>query len=312
MKNIIISYSLFTPKKLHEDVRVWDPFISETRYWYNIPALVAINLMVYPNASIWIYLPEDLIKHPLYEILEKLTEKFDALKLKFLSYSYQNTEPTLWRYKPVFDKLSDIVLCRDLDSVPNEMEICATQYFLEQPNYYLQTLRTHKNHIFPITKILAGLSAYRPSKIDHIANISFNDFYFQFKSDLYGIDQQSIIEIFTKDEEWTDKYFLDCPISTKQHKVGKPLIKCKSIEEKKFKKKVNISHVSSELLFLLNETTIWGGEPIDFRGEKLEKLLSYNNLITFKLKKVIMDCSNYTKNFYLNTSVIENIALNIG
>jgi len=70
---------------------------------------------------------------------------------------------------------------------------------------------------------------------------------------------------------------------------------------------VNISHVSNELLELLNETTIWGGEPIDFRGPKLEKLLSYNNLITFKLKKVMMDCSNYTRNFYLN-SIADSIA----
>lgn len=299
MKNIIISYSLFGEKNIGENL--------SHKYWYNIPALVAINLMVYPNASIWIYLPEELIKHPLYEILEKLTEKFDALKLKFLSYSYHNTEPTLWRYKPVFDKLSDIVLCRDLDSLPNENEILATQYFIEQPNYYIQTLRTH---IYPITTILAGLSGYRPSKINQISNISFNDFYFQFKSDLYGLDQQSIIEIFTKDEEWTDKYFMDCPISTKQHKVGKPLIKCKSLEVKKYRKKVNISHVSTELLSLLNENAILGGEPIDFRGEKLENLLSYNNLITFKLKKVIMECSNFTKNFYLNGSV--NTIQNIG
>jgi hypothetical protein len=307
MEKIIISYCLFTPKNLNKEIRVWDPHNSELRYWYNIPALVAINLMVYPNSEIWIYMPEDLIKHPLFEILEKLSEKFDMLKLKFLSLSYNHTEPTLWRYKPVFDKLSGLVLCRDLDSIPNMSEIKATYYFINQPNYYLQTLRTHKNHIFPITTILAGLSAYRPNKISFLSNTNFNEFYLQYKSNLYGLDQKSIIEIFTKDPEWTKKYFLDCPISTKIHKVGKPLIACKSVEEKKYKDSVNISHVSNELLELLNETTIWGGEPIDFRGPKLEKLLSYNNLITFKLKKVMMDCSNYTRNFYLN-SIADSIA----
>ncbi|MFZ4796145.1 MAG: hypothetical protein ACOYMA_01540 [Bacteroidia bacterium] len=310
MEKVIISYSLFTPKKLHEDVRVWDPYISETRYWYNIPALIAVNLMVYPNAAIWIYLPEELIKHPLYEMLEKLSEKFEALKLKFLSYNYQNTEPTLWRYKPVFDKLSEIVLCRDLDSVPNEMEIRATQYFIEEPSFYIQTLRTHKNHIFPITTILAGLSAYRPTKISTISNLNFNDYYFQTKSDLYGLDQKSIIEIFTKDEVWTKKHFMDCPINSKKHKVGKPLIKCKSIDEKKYRKKENINHISPDLLKILNEVTTWGGEPVDFRGQKLELLLSQNNLITFKLKKVLMDCSTFTKNFYLNGNV--ESALHIG
>lgn len=307
MEKIIISYCLFTPKNLNKEIRVWDPYNSESRYWYNIPALVAINLIVYPNSEIWIYMPEELIKHPLFEVLEKLSEKFDALKLKFLSFSYTNTEPTLWRYKPVFDKLSEIVLCRDLDSLPNESEIKATYYFLNQPNYYIQTLRTHKNHIFPITTILAGLSAYRPSKINSLKNINFNEFYLQYKSSLYGLDQKSIIEIFTQDAEWTKKYFLDCPISTKQNKVGKPLIKCKSVDEKNYKNQINVSHISKELLDLLNETTTWGGEPINFRGEKLEKLLSYNNLITFKLKKVLMDCSTFTRNFYLN-SISESIA----
>ena len=70
MGNIIISYSLFGEKKIGENL--------SHKYWCNIPALVAVNLIVYPNASIWIYLPEDLIKHPLYEILEKLSEKFEV------------------------------------------------------------------------------------------------------------------------------------------------------------------------------------------------------------------------------------------
>jgi len=48
MEKIIISYCLFTPKNLNKEIRVWDPHNSELRYWYNIPALVAINLMVYP------------------------------------------------------------------------------------------------------------------------------------------------------------------------------------------------------------------------------------------------------------------------
>ena len=310
MERIVISYSLFTPKNLHKDIRVWDPYISDTRYWFNIPALVAINLIVYPTASIWIYMPEELIKHPLFEMLEKLSEKFDSLKLKFLSYPYKNTEPTLWRYKPVFDMLSEIVFCRDLDSVPNEMEIKATQFFIDEPKYYIQTLRTHTNHVFPITTILAGLSGYRPHKINLISNTNFNEFYFQTKSDLYGIDQKSIIDIFTKDQNWTKKYFLDCALNSKNHKIGKALIKCSSYNEKTIQKKVNINHISQDLLNILNAVTNWGGEPIDFRGEKLESLLSLNNLITFKLKKVLMDCSTVTQNFYLNKN--SEKALQIG
>lgn len=292
MNNIIISYSLFGENNSGEDFSL--------KFWNNIPALIAINLMIYKNAAIWIYLPEDLIKHPLYEILEKLSEKFDALKLKFLSFSYHNSEPTLWKYKPLFDKSSEIVLLRELQAIPNEMEIRATQFFIEQPNFYIGNLRTHHSHLFPTNKILSSLGSFRPNKIGIISNMNFNEFYFQFKGDLNIVEKKSIIEIFTKDEEWTKKYFLDCAIQSKQQKINKPAFPCKSIESKKYENKVNLNHISKELLGLLNNITNWGGEPIDFRGENLEKLLEHNNLITFKLKKVLMDCSNYTQNFYLN------------
>lgn len=302
MNNVIISYSLFNKKNNDDEI--------DFKLWYNIPALIAVNLIVYPMAKIFIYMPEDLIKHPLFEILEKLSEKFELVKLKFLPYAFHDSEPILWRFKPIFDKLADTVICRDLDSLPNEQEIRATYFFLNEPQYYIQTLRTHSDHKYPITSILAGLSAYRPYKINFISNLTFNDFYNQSKSNIHGVAQNAMTDLFSKDEEWTKKYFLDCPIQSKQHQISKSLIRCKSIEDKKYKKKVNISHISDELLTILNNATVWGGEPIDFRGEKFDKLLNYNNFITFKLKKIILDCSQFTQSFYLESKTEK--ALSIG
>lgn len=297
-QKLIISYCLFTPKKLNNEIRFWDPYANELRYWYNIPALVAINQIVYPMGEIWIYLSEEIKDHPLFEILIRLKESFTSLNLIFLDYPYENTEPTLWRYKPVFDCLSDIIICRDLDSLPNEIEIKATNYFIENPKYYIQTLRTHTNHRFPITTILAGLSAFRPKQIDQLKEYDFETFYHSNKSDSYGLDQGAIIKFFTTDLKWTKKFFLDCVISSPNQKPGKPLIPCVSLKENTYKKKKISEGIPQQLVKLLNNTTEWGGEPIDFRGEKLKELLDVDHAMTSKLKDCLANCSLKTKIFY--------------
>lgn len=299
IETLIISYCLFTPKKLNNEIRFWDPFANELRYWYNIPALVAINQIIYPKAEIWIYLSEEIKDHPLFEILMRLKESFTSLNLIFLNYTYENTEPTLWRYKTVFDCLADIIICRDLDSLPNEIEIKATNYFIENPKYYIQTLRTHTNHRFPITTILAGLSAFRPKQIDQLKGGDFETFYHSNKSDSYGLDQSAIIKFFTTDTKWTKKHFLDCAISTVNQKPGKPLIPCVSVAEKAYKKNHKILEgIPQQLIQLLNITTEWGGEPIDFRGEKLKMLCNLDHEMTMKLKDCLASCSLNTQMFY--------------
>ena len=52
MESLIISYSFFEPKSLHREMRTWDLYNNQDRYWYNIPALMAINSVVYPDAKI--------------------------------------------------------------------------------------------------------------------------------------------------------------------------------------------------------------------------------------------------------------------
>ena len=297
-EKLIISYCLFTPKKLNNEIRFWDPYSNELRYWYNIPALVAINTIIYPKAEIWIYLSEEIKDHLLFDILLRLKESFTSLNLIFLDYPYKNTEPTLWRYKPVFDCFADIILCRDLDSLPNELEIKATYYFIENPKYYIQTLRTHTNHRFPITTILAGLSAFRPLQINQLKGSDFETFYHSNKSDSYGLDQSAIIKFFTTDSKWTKKFFLDCAISSPNQNPGKPLIPCISLKENTYKKKKISEEIPEPLLKLLNNTTEWGGEPIDFRGEKLKKLLDVDHAMTSKLKDCLANCSLNTQMFY--------------
>ncbi len=307
MKKIIISYSLFNQK--HNESNAFSKDLNNN-FWNNIPALIAVNLMVYPTASIWIYMPEEIIKNPLFEILEKLSEKFEALKIKFVSFTYQNDEPAFWKFKPVFDKLSEIVLCRDFNNIPDEMEIKSTQFFIDESNYHIQMIRTKTNQNLTCNELFSNFGGFKFLKINSFSKINFNEFYFKSLSKLGNSKNNSIIELLSSDENWSKKHILNCINSNKLTEINEQKFHCKTIDYKKLNKKVNTSHVSDELFAILNELSSNDESIVDFRGLKLEKLLEYNNLITFKIKKVLMDCSSFTQNFYLNKN--SDNALQIG
>ncbi len=297
MESLIISYCFFTPKSLHKEMRFWDAYNTQERYWYNLPSLICINSIVYPNAKMKIHVSSDIINHDRFELIEKMSESFDNIEIVHLPYEYENTEPTMWRYKPLFDKESDIVLCRDIDSLPNSDEIRSTLYFFDNPDFYVQTLRTHTNHIIPQTIMLAGLCGFRPKKIDFINGVNFEMYYNHFKNSVWGLDQNSLINMFVRDPNWTKERFLDSPISTEYHKVGPPLIECTSIDQDYFRTSVNLE-LDENFIRILDEETKWGGEPTNFRGAKLKKFLKIKNSKIEVLNQVLENCSSGIKNFY--------------
>jgi len=298
LKEQIISYSLFSPKNLHVKLRTWDPYNSNLRYWYNLPAIVAVNQIIYPDAHIVIYFSKEIKNNPLFQLLLDLSEAFTSFELFQIDLDYSNTEPTLWRFKPLFDKEAKLIISRDLDSLPNEQEIKATYYFIQNNNYAIQSIRTHTNHKWPITIILAGLSAFRPSEIGELDNLDFDTFYHANKSDIYGVDQKVIIELFTQNRDFTTNKFLDIAIQSRKQIVSKPLIPCISIDEKIYSKKIKLPNIPQKLLDLLNAATTWGGEPIDFRGSYFRKLLEIDDPTVQKLNSVIMNSSSEIQSFY--------------
>ena len=300
MESLIISYCFFTPKSLHKEMRTWDLHNTQERYWYNIPASMAVNSVVYPNVKIKIHLSNEIKNNPLFEILEKISEKMENVELVFMPYDYRDTEPTMWRYKPLFNKESDVVLCRDIDSIPNEDEIRSTLFFLNEDRFYVSTLRTHTNHIIPHTIILAGLCGFRPKKVDFIKDITFEMYYNHFKNGSWGLDQSSLINMFVQNPVWTKQRFLDSPISTQYHKVGNPLIQCESYNQDYYKQKIDISNFDSTMLEIINSETKWAGEPTNLRGDKLKKLLELDIPQLNKMKEIIDSCSEEIKNFYYN------------
>lgn len=298
MESLVLSYCFFEPKSLHKEMRTWDLYNNQDRYWYNIPALMAVNSIIYPNAKIKIHYSKSVSDNPLFEILEKISNVFPNIELVSINYDYQNTEPTMWRYKPVFDKEAEVVFCRDIDSLPTSDEIRASYYFLKNSGYFVHTLRTHTNHVIPHTIILAGLCGFRPSKIDFISNISFEVYYNHFKNSSWGLDQSSLINLFVHNQNWTDIRFLDSPISTSYHRVGNPLIRCVSKDQDFYKKEVELD-IDKKLIEFIDRVTTWSGEPIDVRGGRLKELLDIDLPEVRKIRTILDECNEEIKRFYL-------------
>lgn len=295
----VISYSFFTPKNLHSHLRFWDKYNTHDRYWYNIPAMVVCNSIFYPEFKIKLHISREILENPLYEIFEKISQEFSNFEIVIMDYDYSNTEPTMWRYKPIFDKEFDLVLCRDIDSLPTSDELRATRYFIENENYLVHTLRTHTNHATVPTIILAGLCGFKPKKIPFIQGFDFERYYNHFKNPNWGLDQNSLIGIFAPNKEWTQNHFLDSPISTVYHNVGNCLLPCKSLNQDFYKDNVNLGDDKTNLIQFLDSHTTWAGEPIDIRFEKLSNLLSMGYDACEKMKNCLSICGEVVKNFYL-------------
>ena len=293
MSNKIISYSFFTPKNLYQH-RSWDKYNKWDRYWYNIPALMVTNKILYPEFDINIQLSSDIKESTHFPILEKLRDNFD-INLIFNDTPYSNTEPTVWRFKPLFDKSNDIVLCRDIDSLPTKNEYLATRHFIDS-EAAVHTMRTHTNHTSSVTIILAGLCGFRPDRLP--INIDYVSYYKQVSSQGWGVDQNSLIDMFAKNPLWTSTNFLDSRLSSKEHSVRKPLIKCISHDENFYIDNVKFDTKLNELLNLIDIYTSWSGEPTDIRKDKLANLLKLD-YPEIKVLNEILNSDLKIKEFYL-------------
>jgi len=288
----IISYSFFEPKILHKH-REWDKFNKSDRYWYIIPALIAINSLIYPDFLIKFHISKNIKDNKLFKLLE-ICQKEYGIGVEVIDRDYVNTEPTIWRYKPLLDKECDILLCRDIDSLPTTDEIYSTYYFIENEKYEVGTIRSHKNHKIPQTMMLAGLCSFRPKDIKLTDN--FNQFVNKYSTSNWGLDQNFLINTFTKNSDYTRIKFLDSRLNSKNHHIGSPLIACDSFNEKYYRDNVDIN-ISVNTLRLLDRYTEWSGEPIDVRGDKLKNLLLSNQHLNKML--TILENDKILKEFYL-------------
>ena len=291
-----ISYSFFTPKKFNNN-KFYDKYLSTERYWYNIPVIIALNKLFYKDFEIKFYISPDIVNNPNYKVISDSIEKYDGVSVEIMNYDYNYTEPTIWRYKPIIESSVDILLCRDIDSIPNEVEVKSTYYFLNDDNFKITSIRSHKYHNCDGTIILAGLCGFR-TKDTLYPNKNFDDFYSNIGKDRWGIDQDFLIDFLkSKGEEWVSNHFLDSRISNGNNIVLKPRLNCISHDEKYY---LNLDlDIDRNLLDILNSITSWPGEPVNCRGDILMEILKFNQYESLNIMKEIILNDENLKKFYL-------------
>jgi hypothetical protein len=292
-----ISYSFFGPKKSNEH-RWYDKHLSDERYWYNIPAIIALNKLFYPDFELKFYISPDIKDNTLYKVIEESINKIEGVSAEVMYYDYLYTEPTMWRYKPIVESSVDVLLCRDIDSIPNEDEIKSTYYFLNDENFKITTIRSNKHHNCDGTIILAGLCGFRTKDTEY-PNNNFDEFYQNFKIDKWGVDQSFLINFLkSKGSSWILNHFLDSRISNADNVVLKSRLNCTSNDEIFYRNNVKIDF-DDDLIKLINSITSWPGEPVSVRGGLLLELLKFDKYESISIIKDILMNDINLKKFYL-------------
>ena len=292
-----ISYSFFTPKKYNDD-KFYDKYISIDRYWYNIPSIISLNKLLYPDFEIKFYISSDIKDNPLYKVIDESIKKIEGISVEVMNYDYSFTEPTIWRYKPIIESSVDILLCRDIDSIPNEVEVKSTYYFINNENFKITSIRSSKYHNCDGTIILAGLCGFRTKELNY-PNNNFDEFYYNIGIDQWGIDQSFLIRFLkSKGADWILNNFLDSRISNVDNIVLNPRLNCVSNDEIFYRDNVSLD-IDNKLLSLLNSITSWPGEPVNCRGNLLIELLKFDKYPSIRIMKDILMSDNNLKNFYI-------------
>jgi len=290
----IISYSLFDGKMDYSH-REWDEFKQGSdRYWYNIPSVVLANKVLYPDYIMRIYLAEELKDHPLSCLLESLKKTY-SLEVVTVSDEYKNHDAALWRVKPLWEEI-DILLSRDIDSLPNEEEFMHSKFF-EQSSTLVHSIRSHENHFQYPCRMLIGLSGFKPTKVpSHVKQENFEEFkaIFSPKGDRWDNDQISVIKAFTDyDTIFTMFNFLDSKINDQ---TNKPDFSCYEIEEEDVVN-VKLEEKQKEVLDLVKKYQFseWAGQPCDARGQFLKDLITLTKDTNMIKMIKESDCESFYK-----------------
>lgn len=145
----VISYSLFGADPQKEDG--WEFLFYMRGFYFN----VLMKKLVYPDWMIKVY-------------VDKITSDKYFNFFKELTYSYgivviTNTPDTLcksmlWRMKPIFDKGTEVVICRDADALLSYREANIVNEFVES-EYLVHGIHDNHAHTVPLMGGMCGFKA---------------------------------------------------------------------------------------------------------------------------------------------------------
>lgn len=271
-----ISYSLFTPKKTYEH-RFWDKDREDlSRYWFNIPAIHAINKFLFPDYKNFFYIDEETSKNPLFSFLKNV----DSCNYSTIRESYEGHEPSFWRINPLWENNVSIFMSKDIDSIVNRSEYKCYIKFLKSEKLVC-SIRSHENHYGFPCRMLMGLSSFKSSKISkEIKKTSLCEFKKSYHvRDSWDNDQLTLINAFTNNQFFASEFFLDFRVNKQRKRTD---VFCSSLSEEDLD--VPLSEEKKDLFNYIekNQLSDWAGQPTDVRGKHLMEICSItenNNII---------------------------------
>jgi hypothetical protein len=263
----LLSYSFFEPKQLPGH-RFWDKDRADAyRYYFNIPAVVLTNSILFPDYTTKIYLTSNVLANELSLIFKILQDSSLPVEIVIVDMDYSLTEPSLLRMAPLWDDV-EVFHTRDMDSIPTKVEfdfVCA----FEASDCSVGSIRSHENH-YGTCGMLAGLSSFKPNKVpSRIKGGSFAE-YFDLSHGHYGCDQDLMVNMFTSDPSFTKDGYMDCRAYRQNRLLGFP---CSAIRSEDLDHRP--SPLQAEILNKVLESRFenWSGEPVDARGDYTNSML---------------------------------------
>lgn len=275
----IISYVIFDRNRVDEN-RWYDPHANDKRrYWYNIPMMALANDLVLPELRTKVYIQQNVKANPLIDFMLKASERLPRFDIQHFNWGRVNTEATMCRLFPIWEKDVEFLFCRDIDSVINAKEVRAMKVYLKTTDYAIQTMRTHPEHnALPMFAGLCGFnvpvlkkktpivkSFYEYSKIGHRFGIS-----------KFGIDQSVMGWYFVDSRNpcWQPNI-----LDTRVQCFADPVVPFKQYNFSSFPQEKYDTYpleCDNEMLAICDRLTVWPGEPVDSRGKFLNEALSLN------------------------------------
>jgi hypothetical protein len=292
-----ISYSLFTKRGIGA-YRWWDPHErDQDRYWFNVPFIPIVNDLYYPGYVTRVHADPETRNHRLYPMLKRLSER-GVMEVIECDYPFQNTEPTIWRLQPVWSENYDVVLSRDIDSLPNTREAQATLAFVAS-SFLIQSMRTHPGHNDLGVRMLAGLCAFRSGIKEHLSG-TFDDYYRMARGH-WGTDQEVLNGYFLDrlGAEFVKQHFLDTCVHAFAGRMQEflPGHDAGKLSQEVYDA-VDLSHVPAEVRRCLDALTAWPGQPVNARGEAA-RLLLYQATDTARAVRDCLRSDPEAKRFFL-------------
>ena len=265
----ILSYCLFQTSK--KENRKWDKYQNvPDRYFVNIPFLLLTRDILFPQYTMVFHVDSYYYNHPLFELIKFASTKSEFIEIKVIENLQENDfAAASWRMLPFFDDRTDLLYCRDIDSLTTSKEF-KTMMFFESADYKLYTNRSHApGHKTDRIKILAGLCGFKPKEMT--LGISYEEFV-NVDCNIWIQDQRSLEKYFYGVDK---KYFLDVP--TRNLKIIE-LNEEKSsywIEDLPINVKDFTDSQGVKYLEFLDSLTTWEGEPLDVRA-KVDTFFSFS------------------------------------